>query len=180
MSDLKPLTGYVSDMGRGSGKDYKGPQPRSRGKNGTGSGAGLGGPPQPPPPREPDDTTFSQPHPQFNGPAYNYLRESDRLPTYEDISGEDDPVCKVKLFDPSGRYTYYVAAATNYEGIDGPVMTGYCISPLGPDADEWGDQGIKEVAEVTPGPFGLPIERDIHFKPMRLSEIKKAQAQGGL
>jgi len=23
------------------------------------------------------------------------------------------------------------------------------------------------------GPFGLPIERDIHFKPMRLSEVRK-------
>lgn len=143
-------------------------------------GPDLGGPPEPPPERDPNDRTYSQPNQQFRGPAYDYLRESDKLPTYDEIAEDDDPLCKVKLFSPSGRYTYYVAAATNYDGVDSPVLTGYCLSPLGPDADEWGDQDIGSISESSPGPFGLPIERDIHFKPMRLSEIMKAKEEGRL
>lgn len=153
--------------------------PEVRINEGDDLGGGDGPPPGSPPvpPRDPDDTTYSQPDRRFRGPAYNYLRKSDKLPTYEQIADEGDPICRVKLFSPSGRYTYYVAAATNYEGQTSPTLTGYVLSPLGPDADEWGDAPIGEMANVK-GPFGLPIERDIHFKPMRLSEIQQALADG--
>ena len=45
----------------------------------------------------------------------------------------------MKLFQPGSRWTYYVCAASEYEGIEGPVLTGYCVSPLGPDCDEFGE-----------------------------------------
>lgn len=118
---------------------------------------------------------YSQPDPRFRGEAYEYLRAEDQLPTFEQLN-EEDPLCRVKLFAPVGRYTYYVAAATLYEGIEGPVLTGYCISPLGPECDEWGDQDIASIARA---PFPLPIERDIHWEPKRLSQIIAEHEQSG-
>jgi hypothetical protein len=35
-----------------------------------------------------------------------------------------------------------------YEGADGPVLSGFCVSPLGPDCDEFGDQPLAEIARV--------------------------------
>ena len=112
----------------------------------------------------------------FTGAAYEYLRADDALPSYRDIADEADPLCRVKLFHPGSRWTYYVCAATEYEGIEGPVLTG-CVSSLGPDCDEFGDQGLAEIAGVRLG--GLPPERDLHFEPMRLSEVEAYVARHG-
>jgi hypothetical protein len=119
---------------------------------------------------------FSQAAP-FAGPAYEYLRADDDLPTYREIADEHDPLCRVKLFQPGSRFTYYVCAATAYEGIEGPVLTGYCLSPLGPDCDEFGDQGLAEIAQVRVG--GLPPERDLHFQSVRLSRVQAHVARYG-
>ena len=119
---------------------------------------------------------FSQAAP-FTGAAYDYLRANDALPTYREIAEDPDPLCRVKLFQPGSRWTYYVCAATEYEGIEGPVLTGYCVSPLGPDCDEFGDQGLAEIAAVRLR--GLPPERDLHFEPMRVSEMVAHLARHG-
>jgi hypothetical protein len=119
---------------------------------------------------------FSQAAP-FSGPAYQYLRAGDALPSYREIADEADPLCRVKLFQPGSRWTYYVCAATEYDGIDGPVLTGYCVSPLGPDCDEFGDQALAEIARVRLG--GLPVERDLHFEPVPLSEVEAHVARHG-
>jgi hypothetical protein len=119
---------------------------------------------------------FSQAAP-FTGAAYDYLRADDALPTYHEVADNEDPLCRIKLFQPGSRWTYYVCAATEYEGIDGPVLTGYCVSPLGPDCDEFGDQGLGEIAGVRVG--GLPPERDLHFEPMRVSEVEAFVARHG-
>jgi Protein of unknown function (DUF2958) len=113
---------------------------------------------------------FSQAAP-FSGPAYQYLRADDALPSYREIADEVDPLCRVKLFQPGSRWTYYVCAATEYDGIDGPVLSGYCVSPLGADCDEFGDQALAEVAALRVR--GLPPERDLHFTPMRLSKVEE-------
>ncbi len=42
---------------------------------------------------------FSQAAP-FTGPADQYLRADDELPSYRQIAHEPDPVCRVKLFQP--------------------------------------------------------------------------------
>ena len=112
---------------------------------------------------------FTQPDVRFRGPAYEYVRATDALPTIDQLVDED-PVCRVKLFLPSGRWTYYVAAVTLYG--EQTVMTGFCLSPLGPDCDEWGDESLDAVAALRT-PFSIPPERDLHFEPMRLSEIRR-------
>jgi hypothetical protein len=105
------------------------------------------------------------------------LRADDALPSSCEMADEEDPLCRIKLFQPGSRWTYYVCAATEYEGIEGPVLTGYCVSPLGRDCDEFGDQGLAEVARVRLG--GLPPEPDLHLEPMRLSEVEAHVARHG-
>jgi hypothetical protein len=76
----------------------------------------------------------------------------------------------VKLFQPGSRFAYYVCAATAHEGVEGPVLTGFCVSPLGPDCDEFGDRPLAEIARVRVA--GLPPELDVYFEPRPLSEIE--------
>jgi hypothetical protein len=119
---------------------------------------------------------FSQAAP-FTGPAYHYLRADDALPSYQEMAGEPDPLCRLKLFQPFSRWTYYVCAATRYDGIDGPVLTGFCVSALGHDCDEFGDQGLAEIAALRL--HGLPPERDLHFEPLPLSAVEAHLARRG-
>jgi hypothetical protein len=123
----------------------------------------------------PDPIAYSQPDQRFPGPAYDYIRATDELPTYEEMTR--DPLCKVKVFLPGSRFTYYIAAVTDYDGT--PVVTGVIVSPAGPAFDgSLGDTNLEEVA-TTPGPgLGLPLERDLHFEPMRVSEIRAELAAG--
>lgn len=111
---------------------------------------------------------FTQPDDRFVGAAYKYVRETDELPTYDEMV-DDDPLCKVKLFQVGSRWTYYIAAVTRYD--EQTVMTGFCVSPLGADCDEFGDSSLDEAAALRV--MGLPPERDIHFEPMRVSEIRR-------
>jgi Protein of unknown function (DUF2958) len=113
----------------------------------------------------------------FTGPAYDYLPADDALPSYPEIAGERDPLCRVKLFQPFSRWSYYVCAATRYDEIDGPVLTGFCVSALGRDCDEFGDQGLAEIAALRV--HGLPPERDLHFEPMRVSAVRAHVARRG-
>lgn len=113
---------------------------------------------------------FRNPDPRFTGPAYHYLRDSDELPTQQECWREEYPLVRVKLFHTASRWTYYAYAATVYEGIDGPVLSGYCVSALGPDCDEMGDQGLLELCQPL-GPFGLPVERDLSFRPIKLDTL---------
>ena len=71
-----------------------------------------------------------------------------------------DNIAYVKVFGP-GRFTYFV---TEWDGED--TVFGYCVSPLGPDCDEWGYSSIAEWEAVGP----LPIERDLYFDPKPVGE----------
>jgi hypothetical protein len=53
---------------------------------------------------------FNQAAP-FSGPAHQYLRTDDELPSYREIAHEPDPLCRVKLFQPGSRWTSYACAA---------------------------------------------------------------------
>jgi hypothetical protein len=65
----------------------------------------------------------------------------------------DESVVYVKLFDPSGRLTFYI---TEFDGDD--TLFGYMVSPLGADCDEWGYSSLAELAAVR-GRFGLGNEQ---------------------
>lgn len=76
-----------------------------------------------------------------------------------------DPVVPVKFFSPLGSWTWYA-----YEGQpegDDFIFFGYVVG----HENELGYFSLKELESV--GPFGLGIERDLHWRPKKLSEVKK-------
>lgn len=115
-----------------------------------------------------------QPDPRFKGPAYRYVRAADKLPPWH--GREADPMVKVKLFSPEGRFTYFVTAYTDDDGHR--YVSGYCRSALGPDCDEHADMGADEIESVRTPMLRLPLERDVHFKPMRESELLARLGRG--
>ena len=77
-----------------------------------------------------------------------------------------------KWFNPSGSGTWYLYEMEEDEEIF------WCYANLGdPRFAECGTVSFTELAEFE-GMFGLHIERDIHFKPMKLKEIMDAVEAG--
>ena len=90
------------------------------------------------------------------------LKKLPKLYSQENIK---DPVAQVKFFDPTGSFTWF---ATEYDGED--TFFGKVFSHLCPEG-ELGYFSLSELKSVK-GPFGLGIERDLHFQPKLLSECK--------
>jgi hypothetical protein len=91
-----------------------------------------------------------------------------QLPSFDELNNkfesnsEHDPMCYVKYFDPTGSWTWWGYA---YDP-DTRIMTGLVKG----FETEQGDFSLTELEQIRIG-FGLGIERDLHFEPMRLSEI---------
>ncbi len=85
-----------------------------------------------------------------------------QLPALYSTEGEPDPLMRVKFFTPDSGWTWY---ASEYDGED--IFFGYVV---GFD-QELGYFSLAEL-QAARGPFGLPIERDIHFQPTRLLVVK--------
>ncbi|MDP2661307.1 MAG: DUF2958 domain-containing protein [Dehalococcoidia bacterium] len=92
-------------------------------------------------------------------PAYRYIRESDHVP----VEAPDDgtAVALVKLFAPDGGWRWYIAA------YDPLTRTAYGL--VHGQEDEYGYFFMEELVAFR-GRFGLPIERDLYWKPRPLSE----------
>lgn len=100
-----------------------------------------------------------------NRPAYQYIRASDELPSIEDTLDLEgtELVAKVKLFDPTGSWTWYIAAydpdtRLAYALVDGMEL-------------ETGDISMEELVAFRGG-FGLPIERDLYWTPKSFAAIR--------
>lgn len=89
-----------------------------------------------------------------------------RIPKLYDTEDIADPVVHVKLFMPDSNYTWYITEMS----IDEDICFGYVVSTYG---SELGYFSLNEIREVR-GTLGLGVERDITFKPVPLSSIKKA------
>ena len=104
---------------------------------------------------DPERSTFQ------NRPAYRYIRASDQLP----VQAEDkDPMARVKLFNPTGVGTWYLAS---YDPKDRTAFGAAFVHEY-----ELGYIGLAELVAFR-GRFGLPIERDLHWTPRPLSECVK-------
>jgi hypothetical protein len=70
-------------------------------------------------------------------------------------------ICYLKMFCPDSNFTFY---ATEYDGKDTffGLVDGHC--------KELGYFSLKELENLR-GPLGLPVERDMYFKPKPLEEI---------
>ena len=85
------------------------------------------------------------------------------VPAMRSTEHDSDPVVQVKFFDPTGSFTWY---ATEFDGED--QFFGYVDSGRG---GELGYFSLRELSSHR-GRFGLGIERDRHFSPRPLSEVR--------
>jgi len=97
-----------------------------------------------------------------NRPAYRYIREADDIPPI----GSGSSIAKVKLFDPASSWTWYVAEydAESREAFG--LIDGH--------EKELGYFSMIELVEYR-SPMGLPLERDIHYRPTPLAELQGVQ-----
>ena len=93
-----------------------------------------------------------------NKPAYRYIRASDGLPSTDEAWSKDDFVCKVKLFNPTGTGTWWIA------GYDPERRVAVGVAEL--HEREMGDIWMPELVEFR-GQMGLPLERDLHWTPTK-------------
>jgi len=82
------------------------------------------------------------------------LGSTDRLP-------HDQVIVQAKFFTPDSSWTWF---ATEFDGEDTlfGLVSGFEV--------EMGHFSLAEL-EATRGPWGLPIERDLWFKPTPLSQL---------
>ncbi len=90
-----------------------------------------------------------------------------QLPPLYSQEDEPDPMVHVKFFHPNSHWTWY---ATEYDLTEG-IFFGWVYG----DFPELGYFSLSELQGVI-DPLGMGIERDLHFTPMKLSEVKKLHA----
>jgi hypothetical protein len=88
------------------------------------------------------------------------LRE--QLPAFYAQEHEADPLVICKFFTPDCSWSWYVL---EFDGED--MFFGLVIG----FESELGYFSLSELQAVR-GPLGLPIERDLHFQPTRLSVVR--------
>ena len=92
----------------------------------------------------------------------------EKLPPLYSQENEPDPLVIVKYFHPLSSWTWY-ATEGSPEGEDF-LFFGW----VNGDFPELGYFSLNEMQAVNVG--GLGIERDLHFTPKKLSEVKKEHA----
>ena len=80
---------------------------------------------------------------------------------YDQENKGSEAVAVVKFFTPDAHWTWYI---TEFDGED--IMFGL-VEGL---EKELGYVSFSELKDLR-GPLGLPIERDLYFKPKKLFEI---------
>lgn len=96
-------------------------------------------------------------------PAYRYIRETDKLPSTDEARREDDPIARIKLFDPTSSWTWYISGYDPETRIAYGLVNGFAL--------EWGEIYMPELVDHR-ARFGLPIERDLNWTPKPFSEVK--------
>jgi len=89
------------------------------------------------------------------------LRE--KIPSLYATEEEPNPTVHVKLF--LDGWTWFITEMS----IDNNICFGYVVSPFG---SELGYFALNDI-NTAKGSLGIGVERDLHFKPTPLSEIKK-------
>lgn len=96
--------------------------------------------------------------------AYIYIRDSDELPPLGSQDGKgDEAVAKVKLFTPDSSWTWWIIEYDPIERLAFGLVSGFEV--------ELGYFSIEELEGVR-GKLGLRIERDLHWEPKAIGEIK--------
>jgi hypothetical protein len=86
------------------------------------------------------------------------------IPKLYETEEQNNPIVYVKLF--LDGWTWHITELS----IDGDIAFGYVVSPFGAELGYFSLEEIKGIR----GNLGLGVERDLSFKPTKLSSIKKA------
>lgn len=92
--------------------------------------------------------------------------EEMKIPKLYETENIADPVAYLKLFLLDG-WTWYITEIP----IDRDIAFGYVISPF--CSGELGYFSINKIQAIKNN-LGISVERDLYFKPCKLSTIKKA------
>ena len=87
-----------------------------------------------------------------------------RIPILYETEEQNNPIAYVKLF--LDGWTWFITEIS----IDNNICFGYVISPFGAELGYFSLEEIKSIK----GSLGIGVERDLSFKPTKLSIIKKA------
>jgi Protein of unknown function (DUF2958) len=135
------------------------------------------------PHQEPHDTERERRRQQELLDGTNLLPEilKERMPALYAQEQERDPFVHVKFFDPVGSWTWYATEGspidedsymdTNKEKVD-YLFFGLVVGHV-PELGYFSLNELKTAKEGLRGLRALPIERDIHFRPQRLSEVRR-------
>jgi hypothetical protein len=104
---------------------------------------------------DPESSTFQK------RPAYRYIRATDNLPTIDEARDEAIPMARVKLFAPSGGWTWFI---NSYD-----PDTRQAFGMVDGFECEYGYFDMAELVDHR-GLFGLPLERDLYWSPRPLAE----------
>ena len=85
------------------------------------------------------------------------------IPKLYETEEQTDPIAYVKLF--LDGWTWFITEIS----IDKNICFGYVVSPFGAELGYFSLEEIKNIK----GSLGIGVERDLEFKPTRLSIIKK-------
>ena len=86
-----------------------------------------------------------------------------KLPKLYSQEKVSDPLCVVKYFTPDSNWTWY--------GIEYSPETRLFFGLVDGFDKELGYFSLDELENIH-GPYGLPVERDLWFKPTKLSELR--------
>lgn len=105
----------------------------------------------------------------------------DALPALYTQEDTPDPLIPVKFFDPCGSATWWIIEGEDLDENDEKwsadsttadfLMFGFCML-FDSTSAELGYVSMNELQSVK-GPLGIGIERDLYWKPCRLSEVKR-------
>jgi hypothetical protein len=99
-------------------------------------------------------------------PCYRYIRQSDRIPSIQEAQQQGDSAqIKVKLFDPTGSWTWYIAGYDPSSRLAWGLVDGH--------EAETGDFSMEEIVSFR-GRTGLPIERDLWWVPLTIADVSRA------
>lgn len=103
-----------------------------------------------------------------------------QLPPLYSQEHEPDPLVICTFFHPLSPWTWYAyegspVDANGYYDTDQEKVDFLFFGWVNGDFPELGYFSLSELESVSV--MGLGIERDLHFKPMRLSEVKQLHAE---
>ena len=91
------------------------------------------------------------------------IPESVRVPTIGETENQEDPLALIKLFHPFSSWRWFVVEYCEKDELCFGLIEGHEV--------ELGYFSLAELNELRLR--GLLLERDLHFEPIKLSELKK-------